>query len=252
MTRSGVAELLEKISRLVPGIAGYQDREKSRATDKAVREKAAAAVAGARDDFSRVMSDLSRAGGSVNLRIIGDMERIMARMERLEDEIRYASYGFAGWFDHSGVVLEDLERVYEYDLVLLDCAPSVSLVSENVFRAADGLLVPVIPTTLSVRTLSQLLDFLESEHIDTGFVWPFFSMVDRRKTLHRDTVDDPRVRGEGFLPVTIPYATEVERMGIHREPVAVTMPWSRAAVAYRELWSEICRRTEETPPTRRG
>ena len=48
----------------------------------------------------------------------------------------------------------------EYDIILLDCAPSIALVSENVFRAADALLVPVIPTTLSVRTLTQLLDFL--------------------------------------------------------------------------------------------
>jgi hypothetical protein len=125
MTRSGVVELFERISRLVPGISGYQDREKCRATDKAVRVKAADTVAGARNGFSRVMADLSRAGGTMNLRIIGDMERIIARLERLEDEIRFASYGFAGWFDHSGVVLEDLERVYEHDLGLLEQAAAL-------------------------------------------------------------------------------------------------------------------------------
>ena len=44
----------------------------------------------------------------------------------------------------------------EYDAVFLDCPPSVSLVSENVLHAADVIVVPLIPTTLSVRTLDQL------------------------------------------------------------------------------------------------
>jgi chromosome partitioning protein len=47
-----------------------------------------------------------------------------------------------------------------YDLAILDCAPSISLVSENVFDAADLLLVPLVPSTLSVRTLEQLHRFL--------------------------------------------------------------------------------------------
>ncbi len=48
----------------------------------------------------------------------------------------------------------------EYDAVFLDCPPSVSLVSENVLHAADVILVPLIPTTLSVRTLEQLAAFV--------------------------------------------------------------------------------------------
>ena len=48
----------------------------------------------------------------------------------------------------------------EYDHVFLDCPPSISLVSENVMHAADVLLVPLIPTTLSVRTLDQLTEFV--------------------------------------------------------------------------------------------
>ena len=48
----------------------------------------------------------------------------------------------------------------DYDLAILDCAPSISLVSESVFSAADLLLVPIIPSTLSVRTFEQLQGFL--------------------------------------------------------------------------------------------
>ncbi len=48
----------------------------------------------------------------------------------------------------------------EYDLIMLDCPPSISLVSESVFETADALLVPVIPATLSARTVDQLADLI--------------------------------------------------------------------------------------------
>lgn len=135
-----------------------------------------------------------------------------------------------------GKVLKPLSS--EYDLVLLDCAPSVSLVSENVFRAADALLVPVIPTILSVRTHSQLLDFLESERLDTDFVWPFFSMADRRKKLHRQIMDEPPEPRSDFIEAFVPHLSAVERMGVERAPVGDFSPTSSAATAYRRLWRE--------------
>ena len=48
----------------------------------------------------------------------------------------------------------------DYDIVFLDCPPSISLVSENVLHAADTLLVPLIPATLSLRTFDQLTRFV--------------------------------------------------------------------------------------------
>jgi hypothetical protein len=122
MTRSKVATLLEKITRIIPGIAGYQDREKRRSADKAVREKAATGIAMCRERLGRVMDDLSRAGGAGSLRSIGKLERIGTRLERIEDEIRFAPHGYAGWFDREGINLEDLERLYEYDIILLETA----------------------------------------------------------------------------------------------------------------------------------
>ncbi|MGE5153043.1 MAG: ParA family protein [Bdellovibrio bacteriovorus] len=127
-----------------------------------------------------------------------------------------------------------------YDHCLLDCPPSISLVSENVFRAADLLLVPLIPTTLSARTLDQLLDFLEGHPRHRGLrVLPFFSMVDRRRRLHRELMERLPERYPGFLPVSIPYSGEVERMGVHRLPLTAYAPSSPAAEAYRSLWAEV-------------
>ena len=136
-----------------------------------------------------------------------------------------------------GRVLQPL--VGDYDLIFLDCPPSISLVSENVFHASDALLVPLIPTTLSLRTLEQLERFLHQHDLGDLAVLPFFSMVDRRKSLHREIVATLHEKHPEVLATQIPSATEVERMGVHRQVVHELAPGSRVARAYEELWSEV-------------
>jgi cellulose biosynthesis protein BcsQ len=134
-------------------------------------------------------------------------------------------------------VLSPLED--DYDVILLDCPPSISLVSENVFRAADALLVPLIPTTLSLRTLLQLEAFVAENKLAHLAVLPFFSMVDRRKALHNEIVATLRETTPELLQTQIPSATQVERMGIHRDVVAAFAPRSKVARAYEQLWDEV-------------
>jgi chromosome partitioning protein len=127
-----------------------------------------------------------------------------------------------------------------YDLAMLDCPPSISLVSESVFDAADALLVPLIPSTLTVRTFAQLGDFVASEVDRRPRIVAFFSMVDGRKRLHREVVATlPATNPDDVVQASIPAATEVELMGVERAPVVVTAPNSRAARAYRLLWGEV-------------
>jgi cellulose biosynthesis protein BcsQ len=128
----------------------------------------------------------------------------------------------------------------EYDLVILDCPPSISLMSESIFRAADALLVPVIPTTLSARTLTQLREFLDGRD-DHGKLklLPFFSMVDRERPLHAETMQRLAEKHPAMLTTPIPEAPEVERMGLHRMPLPAYAPAEPAAGAYRALWSEL-------------
>ena len=128
-----------------------------------------------------------------------------------------------------------------YDVALLDCPPSISLASESVFGAADGLLVPVIPTTLSSRTLGQLVQFLDGQ-ANSPAVLPFFSMVDRRKRLHRELVDSLNAEWPSFLATAIPNASTIERMWPERASVATFAPSTPAARAFRALWAEVAAR----------
>ena len=127
-----------------------------------------------------------------------------------------------------------------YDLAMLDCPPSISLVSESIFDAADALLVPLIPSTLTVRTFTQLGDFVAGEVDRRPRIVAFFSMVDGRKRLHREVVATlPDASPDDVVQASIPAATEVELMGVERAPVVVSAPHSRAARAYRALWDEV-------------
>jgi cellulose biosynthesis protein BcsQ len=129
----------------------------------------------------------------------------------------------------------------EYDVALLDCPPGITLTSEGVFHAADALLVPTIPSALSARTLDQLADFLTSVD-DAPDVLPFISMIDRRRTVHRQVAADLAERWPQLLATAVPSVAAVERMGSERAPLGAFAPSTRGAVAYRELWTEIAGR----------
>jgi len=130
-----------------------------------------------------------------------------------------------------------------YDHIYLDCSPGITLIAESVFAAADTLLVPTIPTTLSLRTLGQLSDHLAKHGPRKLRVLPFYSMVDRRKSMHSEIVARPAESAPfPFLDAAIPYSSRVEQMGPHRAPLGAFDPGCPAARAYGKLWDEAMSR----------
>jgi chromosome partitioning protein len=130
----------------------------------------------------------------------------------------------------------------EYDYVFLDCPPGISLLSEAVFGAADALVIPTLPSILSLRTLKMLISFRREHKLDVKMM-AFLTMVDRRKKLHNQIVEAQPKMGSWMLPAIVPYASEIEQMGERRAPLPDFAPHSRAAVAYAALWSEVRERT---------
>jgi cellulose biosynthesis protein BcsQ len=132
----------------------------------------------------------------------------------------------------------------EYPLVVVDSPPGINLLAENVLQAADLILVPVVPTTLSERTLEQLAGFCARKGLGADRLAGFFSLVEARKKLHRETMERLRDGEVPFLSGTVPYSAEVERMGLHRQPVACYRPNATAAAAYAALWEQARRLLE--------
>lgn len=126
-----------------------------------------------------------------------------------------------------------------YGHVFLDCPPNISLSAESVFAAVDVLLVPALPSTLSLRTFKLIKEHLSGAGKRVPRIIPFFCMVDRRKRLHRDICLAMCQGQYGFTSTVIPAASVVERMGVEQAPLFCYGSKTRAAQAYRELWGEI-------------
>jgi len=139
-----------------------------------------------------------------------------------------------------------------YAALFLDCPSGISLLSENVLRAADVVVVPLVPTPLSLRMLAQLYDFVASEGWTDLTLLPFFSMVDRRRSLHQELIESARAQFPAMLVTEVPYRSEIERMSVRRAPLPACAPKSEAAGIYAALWSEVQERIHGLPRAGKG
>jgi chromosome partitioning protein len=154
-------------------------------------------------------------------------------------------------YRHLDILLNDMKRskkrlrdllsplARDYDYIFLDCPPGLTLASENVFRAADYIWIPLIPTVLSVRSFEKLLSFFEESGLDKSRLFPFLSMVEKRKLMVRHILRDPVLEKRPPMDAAIPYLSEIEQMGLYRQPLTHRRPQSKGADAYRKLWEEM-------------
>lgn len=152
-----------------------------------------------------------------------EMETLLSNMKRPADRIRE--------------MLEPLTNTYEW--VFIDCPPGLTQLADAIFKASNLVMIPVVPTTLSVRTFHDFNNYLAENPLKSGCrSIGFFSMVDRRKSLQREILNGWNFGDEGFCNSIIPYVSDIEKMGIYRKPVSGFRPSSEAALSFRKLWSE--------------
>ncbi|WP_296610867.1 ParA family protein [Sphingomonas sp.] len=119
----------------------------------------------------------------------------------------------------------------DYERVILDCPPGMTETSEQVIRAADLIVVPVIPSPLAQRAFDDM-----AASLGKAKVLPVHVMVDRRRRLHSEAVT-----AHPDWPV-IPMASIVEQMGDRRAAVGQFAGSSAAARAFAALWQTIEKR----------
>jgi cellulose biosynthesis protein BcsQ len=76
---------------------------------------------------------------------------------------------------------------------------------------------------------------------------PFFSMVDRRKSLHSEVIAGTREQFPELLTTEVPYWSDIERMSVRRAPLPAYAPQSPAGQIYTALWEEIKARIGQVP-----
>jgi len=116
-----------------------------------------------------------------------------------------------------------------------------------VLRAADAIIVPLVPTPLSLRMLVQLYEFIAREGWTDLVLLPFFSLVDRRRSLHTELIAAARAQFPQILATEVPYWSEIERMSVRRVPLPASAPSSAAAQLYAQLWAEVRERLSAGP-----
>ena len=126
-----------------------------------------------------------------------------------------------------------------YDVVILDCPPGLSEVNDQVFEAADILLVPVTPNPLGFRAFEQIQGYLAERGGRPLEIFPVISMADKRKLLHRSFLETHH-----DWPV-LPMSSRIENVAVRRAPVEAFAARSREAEILRDIWSDITKRLAE-------
>ncbi len=148
-TKERLAQELEKLARIIPGIGSYQDKEDLRERDKRLRETLVERLDGAGKAVQKAIDRFQREGRLANLDRLGRLER---KILHAADTIRFAPRGYSGVFDVVKVDEDKLEKLCAWDISL---AESVTALEE----AADGL------KGVSPDMLDNALNSLE-EHVD--------------------------------------------------------------------------------------
>ncbi|CDJ99962.1 Chromosome partitioning protein parA (modular protein) [Microbacterium sp. C448] len=229
---------------------------------------------GSREEFRVLLWDLDPQGAATFLlqvkpKVKGGVAALVAGDSKVSGAIRSTAYdnldvlpGNASYrdldlvLDHAkkseqrvAKILEQVER--DYDVVILDCPPGASLVAENAVFSADAVVVPLVPSPLSMRCLDQVVEFVGAS-VSKARIVGFLSMVDRRKTLHRTTVEQLPQAQKAVTNVVVPATVHVERMGTERAPIGSFAPGVEAAQAYGELWALIGERSSRRRAARRA
>jgi chromosome partitioning protein len=126
------------------------------------------------------------------------------------------------------------ELAGSYDRIVIDCPPGLTDTSDQILRAADLVVVPVIPSALSRRALDVIAAHVAAKKGPKVTLAPVFSMVDRRRALHREALaqhpDWP----------AIPMASAFEAMTERRAPLGAFAARTSVGVeAVAALWRRV-------------
>jgi chromosome partitioning protein len=137
--------------------------------------------------------------------------------------------------------------VDRYDYVLVDCPPSLGILTVNgLLAATDGIIIPVQCEYLALEGLSQLIRTLQrvrqALYPELDIRGMLMTMFDTRTNLAQDVVDEVRTHFAGQVFETIiPRNVRLAEAPSHGVPISVYDPRSAGALAYQALAAEIMR-----------
>jgi len=127
---------LERLTSKIPGYSGYVDREQRRDIDKLHREHLADRLRRLKTPPTDLMKELSSSG---RLFEVSPIDSTIKKLDRLENRVRFASYGYSGFFDAVKIEQAELDSIYRFDLALVEQVDKIeSKVGELKTQAATA------------------------------------------------------------------------------------------------------------------
>ncbi len=155
---------LDRLVRAIPGFAGYLDREQRRGADKLLREFLAEEIDDAVQRLEKVATAWSKAEG---IDYLDDLDQIAGRLRRAGDNLRYADYGYSGFFDLVKIQEEDLHRFYEYDMSLRSFIADIADSIDDLAKASgDDIEDALADLDEAIAALQEMIDERESVATD--------------------------------------------------------------------------------------
>lgn len=148
----------ERLSSKIPGYGGYVDKERRRDADKIQREHMADRLRGLKSPLNAVMGDLSSGG---RLFEVGPVDRLIKKLDKLENRIRFATYGYSGFFDVVKIDQAHLDAIYSVDLSLVEHIDQLeSVINELKGQAgsADGLKAAAAQADATIDQVEKAFD----------------------------------------------------------------------------------------------
>ena len=143
--------------------------------------------------------------------------------------------------------------VYELDYILIDCPPSLSLLTINAMVASDSVLIPLQSEFFALEGLSQLMltvrQVRQSANPDLRIEGVLLTMYDGRNNLSQQVEQDARdTLGALVYKTVVPRNVRISEAPSYSVPVIRYDPASKGAVAYRKLAQEMVGKEMETTP----
>ena len=129
---------LQEVMRNVPGFQGYLEREERRETDRLLRRHLARKIQRLRGRLDPVMAELTDTGGFAGMGQAAELDRLNAVLQKLRSEVEHASYGYSGFFDAVKVHEAELDRLYRFDVALLERVDELEGAVQRIVDSRDN------------------------------------------------------------------------------------------------------------------
>jgi chromosome partitioning protein len=139
------------------------------------------------------------------------------------------------------------EVVGDFDYILLDCPPSLGLITVNALTAADSILIPIQCEYYALEGLGALMSTVDlvRSHLNPtlGLKGVVLTMYDARTTLSADVSAEVRRHlGDRVFTAMVPRSIRLAEAPSYGRPIPLYSPTSRGAQAYSELAAELLAR----------